>query len=217
MMTVGGAPSRARDSGDGAAARGVAGGRWAASHHGRRRGRGRQDRDRHDLIAIGVRRPGPAGIRGVDPAHTAVRIAGALRRSRRRQSPPPDLSNLRPRGRHRLRGRFCAVSHGQSTIGATKSTRPKSPIGGAVPIVWNSPARHRLPTRMPLRGPVSARPRASRSRPIHPRTASVFRGVTTGARAGPAKANVTWKTLRSAHSRASRAAAGPTRNGGRLS
>ena len=30
-----------------------------------------------------------------------------------------------------------------STIAATKSTRPKSPIGGAVLTVWNSPARRR--------------------------------------------------------------------------
>ena len=46
-------------------------------------------------------------IRRIQP----VRIAGSLRGSRRRQPPPSDLSNLRPRGRRRLRGRLRPVSH----------------------------------------------------------------------------------------------------------
>ena len=149
-------------------------------------------------------------IRRIQP----VRIAGALRGSGRRQSPPPDLSNLRPRGRRRLRGRLRAVSHGQSTIGATRSTRPKSPTGGAVRIVWNSP--HGIGRRPEAVAAPTAHDRTATVPTNPPRTASVFRGVTTGAHAGPAEANVTWKTFRSARSRASRAAAGPTRTGGRL-
>ncbi len=106
-----------------------------AAHYGRRRGRRRQDRDRRHLAAIGVRRAGPAGRRGAHPAHSALWIAGSLRRSRRRQSPPLDLSNLRTRRRRRLRDRLRAVSHGRSTIGATRSTRPRSPTGVAARIV----------------------------------------------------------------------------------
>ena len=47
-------------------------------------------------------------IRRIQPAGSA----GSLRGSRRRQPPPSDLSNLRPCGRRRLRGRLRPVSHG---------------------------------------------------------------------------------------------------------
>ena len=105
-------PSPTRYSGHRPATGGLACGFGSAPHHRRRRGRGRQGRDRCHLAAVGVRRPRRAGRRGPHPAHSARRVAGALRGSGRRQPPPSDLPHLRPSGRRGLRRRLRAVPHG---------------------------------------------------------------------------------------------------------
>ena len=89
-------PSSTWHSGHGPATGCLAGGRGSAPHHGRRRGRGRQGRDRGHLAPVGVRRPGRPGRRRPHPAHSAGRVGGALRGSGRRQPPPSDLPRLRP-------------------------------------------------------------------------------------------------------------------------
>ena len=107
------ASSRARNSGDSAATRGPARCVGSSARHGRGSGRSCSDGDRSDLAAIGVRRPRGPGLGGSRPAHSACRITGTLRGSRRRQPSPFNLSDLRPRRGCRLRGRARTVSRGQ--------------------------------------------------------------------------------------------------------
>ena len=105
-------PSSTRHSGHRAAIGGLAGGVGSSSHHGRRRGRSRQGRDRRHLAPVGVRRPQRPGHRRPHPAHSARRITGSLRGSSRRQPPSSNLSDLRSHGRCRLCRWVRALSHG---------------------------------------------------------------------------------------------------------
>ena len=115
----------------------------------------RQGRDRRHLAPVGLRRPRRAGRRRPHPAHSARRVTGALRGSGRRQPPPSDLSNLRPGGRRRLRGRLRAVSHGgrrqglRDRRGRGRLLGALSGLPGAVPRTLNrrsDAAGHPVPT-----------------------------------------------------------------------
>ena len=72
----------------------------------------RQGRHRVDLPSRRLRRRRGPGRHGPAAAHPTGRVGGALRGSRGRQPPPPDLSRLRPHGGRRLRRRRGAVLDG---------------------------------------------------------------------------------------------------------
>jgi hypothetical protein len=69
---------------------------------------------------------------GADPAHPAGRLARPVRGSGRRQPPSPDLPNVRPDGRRRLRGRRRAVSDAQRRCGL-RDRRGGSDLLGPLP------------------------------------------------------------------------------------
>ena len=71
---------------------------------------------------------------GPRPAHPAGRVTGPLRGSGRRQPPPPDLPNMRPDGRRRLRRRLHAVPDGRRRL-RLRDRRSRGHLLGPVPRV----------------------------------------------------------------------------------
>jgi hypothetical protein len=144
-------PSTTRHSGNSSAVGGSASGIERASHHRRRCCRRRARRDRRHFAAVGIRRAQRAGHRGADPAHSARRITGALRGSRRRQPSSSDLSSLRARRRRRLFSRQGSLPHGPRRQ-RLSDRRGRGRILGTLPGLpgevqsesdaWHSPINH---------------------------------------------------------------------------